>query len=219
MQKGSKSSIPWILLLSTEICEQSVSVMLAAVYRSADIFKEKNTYRRWQPAPDHRLCTCQGMNVTYSHMHNLNRAFIAGRKLDHSNNRRVRQLQMVRARDVWRWSYRIGQKWYLQFWHDGFGGWFKVLWVWYWALNFAQLFTHRVPYADIKKNIQVIKKKEKPDGIPDWPQDGQAIGRGLDNRMWGLLCLCWSKNPQDRPSIDELVMQLWTFALCLLCDS
>ncbi|KAF8328330.1 kinase-like domain-containing protein [Amanita rubescens] len=76
------------------------------------------------------------------------------------------------------------------------------------GMTVLELFTHRVPYADIKKNIQVIKKKEKPDGIPNWPQDGQAIGRGLDNRMWGLLCLCWSKNPQDRPSIDELVMQL-----------
>lgn len=72
------------------------------------------------------------------------------------------------------------------------------------------MLTHDVPYANIKKNIQVIKKKEKEgdDGMPERPQDADAIERGLDNRMWALLCVCWSKDPQSRPSIDELVMRI-----------
>ena len=49
----------------------------------------------------------------------------------------------------------------------------------------------------------------KGDGfLPNRPQDEQVIKRGLDNRMWELLCECCSKNPEDRPSIDELVMKL-----------
>lgn len=67
-----------------------------------------------------------------------------------------------------------------------------------------------MPYAHIRKNIQVIKRKEREgnDGIPEKPQNADAIERGLDNRMWAVLCVCWSKDPQNRPSIDELVMQL-----------
>lgn len=67
-----------------------------------------------------------------------------------------------------------------------------------------------MPYAHIRRNIQVIKRKEREgnEGIPEQPQNADAIERGLDNRMWAVLCVCWSKDPQNRPSIDELVMQL-----------
>ena len=36
----------------------------------------------------------------------------------------------------------------------------------------------------------------------------QVVERGLDDRMWKLLCVCWSENPEDRPSIAELVAKL-----------
>ena len=75
-------------------------------------------------------------------------------------------------------------------------------------LNFAQLFTHEIPYAEIKKFLQVVYKKKEMDGVPSRPLDPRVIERGLDDRMWELLLLCWSYDPEDRPLIDELVTQL-----------
>ena len=75
-------------------------------------------------------------------------------------------------------------------------------------LNFSQLYTHEMPYININKTFHVYSKKRQGDGLPDRPQDERVVKRGLDDRMWGLLCLCWSKDPERRPSINELEMKL-----------
>ena len=43
--------------------------------------------------------------------------------------------------------------------------------------------------------------------LPRRPKDERIVERGLDDSMWELLCQCWSKNPADRPSIEEFVQQ------------
>ena len=74
-------------------------------------------------------------------------------------------------------------------------------------LILLQLFTHEVPYANIQRNFKVLLRKGRG-LLPDRLQDEQVIKRGLDDMMWELLCRCWSKNPEDRPSINELVVIL-----------
>ncbi len=74
-------------------------------------------------------------------------------------------------------------------------------------LILLQLFTHEVPYANIKRKIQLLFRKEHG-LLPDRPQGEQVIKRGLDDSTWELLCECWSKNPEDRPSVNELVKKL-----------
>lgn len=61
-----------------------------------------------------------------------------------------------------------------------------------------------MPYANLK-TLQVYLKKVEGDGLPDRPQDRRVIERGLDDRMWVLLCTCWSRDPDDRPLIGELL--------------
>jgi hypothetical protein len=74
-------------------------------------------------------------------------------------------------------------------------------------LIFLQLLTHDVPYANIERNFQVLLRKG--DGLlPNRPQDEQVIKRGLDDGMWRLLSICWSRGPMDRPSIAQLVAEL-----------
>ena len=74
-------------------------------------------------------------------------------------------------------------------------------------LILLQLFTHEIPYANIDRDVEVYYLKD--DGLlPDRPQDERVIKRGLDNRMWELLCECWSISPEDRPTIDELSAKL-----------
>ncbi len=75
-------------------------------------------------------------------------------------------------------------------------------------LNFSQLYTHEMPYVNINKTFHVYSKKREGDGLPDRPQDERVVERGLDDRMWGLLCLCWSRDPERRPSITELETKL-----------
>ena len=64
-----------------------------------------------------------------------------------------------------------------------------------------------MPYSDIKKSIHVVFKKGRGE-LPNRPKDERVVRRGLDDRMWELLCQCWSKEPNDRPPIKELVKQL-----------
>ncbi|KAF8331192.1 kinase-like domain-containing protein, partial [Amanita rubescens] len=75
-------------------------------------------------------------------------------------------------------------------------------------LNSSQLHTHEMPYVNINKAFHVYSKKREGDGLPDRPQDERVVKRGLDEGMWGLLCLCWSRDAEHRPSINELEMKL-----------
>lgn len=64
-----------------------------------------------------------------------------------------------------------------------------------------------MPYIDISKSIRVIYKKLNGE-VPERPQDKRAAARGLDDNMWQLLRLCWSKNPNHRASISDLIRRL-----------
>ena len=57
----------------------------------------------------------------------------------------------------------------------------------YRELNVVELFT---PYANIKKKQVDAKKREN--GLPNRPEDERIIKRGLDDKMWKLLCQYWS---------------------------
>jgi len=76
------------------------------------------------------------------------------------------------------------------------------------GMTILELFTHEMPYANIRHNFQVIAKKQGKNGLPDRPLDERVVARGLDDRMWELVCRCCSQEPKDRPSIEELVTQL-----------
>ncbi|KAF8331191.1 kinase-like domain-containing protein [Amanita rubescens] len=73
------------------------------------------------------------------------------------------------------------------------------------GMTILQLFTHEKPYTN-KKTAQVFSEKQTGE-LPDRPQDERVVSRGLDDRIWKLLCQCWSKNPTDRPSIEELLAE------------
>ncbi|KAF8351806.1 hypothetical protein F5887DRAFT_912476 [Amanita rubescens] len=72
------------------------------------------------------------------------------------------------------------------------------------GMTILELLTHQMPYANIKKTAQVVAKKRES-GLPDRPQDERIIERGLDDKMWNILCQCWSKNPSNRIKVDKLV--------------
>ena len=73
-------------------------------------------------------------------------------------------------------------------------------------LSFTQLFTHEKPYNALR-TFKVINKKQSG-ALPTRPRDALVLRRGLDDRMWELLCRCWSKAPESRPLIDDLIVEL-----------
>ncbi|KAF8351816.1 kinase-like domain-containing protein [Amanita rubescens] len=76
------------------------------------------------------------------------------------------------------------------------------------GMTILELFTHEMPFSHIKKNPQVIFRKMEKDELPKRSVDERVIERGLDDEIWKILCRCWAKEPEDRPSIDDLVTQL-----------
>ncbi|KAF8351809.1 kinase-like domain-containing protein [Amanita rubescens] len=74
------------------------------------------------------------------------------------------------------------------------------------GMTILQLFTHDKPYAN-RKTLQVLNKKVVG-ALPDRPGDLLVTKHGLDDKMWDLLCRCWWRDPEGRPSIDELIPEL-----------
>ncbi|KAF8633760.1 hypothetical protein AX15_001266 [Amanita polypyramis BW_CC] len=75
------------------------------------------------------------------------------------------------------------------------------------GMTILELLTHSKPYAEIGRASRVVRIVRNG-GEPNRPSDVRAEERGLDDNMWDLLCTCWSFDPKDRPSIDELLAKL-----------
>jgi hypothetical protein len=43
---------------------------------------------------------------------------------------------------------------------------------------------------------------------PKRPDDAETIRKGLDEGLWLLLNRCWNNDPEKRPLIDEVIMEL-----------
>ena len=56
----------------------------------------------------------------------------------------------------------------------------------------------------------MVFKKELGE-LPNRPKDDHVVKRGLDDKMWKLLCQCWSESPNDRPSIGDFVKEAEAF--------
>lgn len=75
------------------------------------------------------------------------------------------------------------------------------------AMTVLELLTHDKPFAEFKHPSEATVKAV--DGArPKRPTDPAVISRGLDNKLWKLLSRCWSAQPKDRPTIEQIVAEL-----------
>lgn len=64
-----------------------------------------------------------------------------------------------------------------------------------------EVFTGKIPFEGQMNEAVVLNILR---GVtPEMPENAQAVG--LTNNMWMLLESCWLKNPDDRPSMEEVV--------------
>ena len=66
--------------------------------------------------------------------------------------------------------------------------------------------TGDVPFASESLEGK-LQQKIRGGHRPSRP-DRRLIHHGLDDRLWSLLCQCWSHKPSDRPSMRDVVMML-----------
>lgn len=71
---------------------------------------------------------------------------------------------------------------------------------------YQEVFSGMVPYADVKKDVQVFLKINNGD-IPSRPQAHEVHGI-IDDDMWSLCLRCWDARPEARPSMEEVLASL-----------
>ena len=71
----------------------------------------------------------------------------------------------------------------------------------------VEVFTGRIPFEGQKNEAVVLHVSRG--GRPEKPENAQAVG--LTDEMWKLLESCWRKNPNKRPTMEEIVRKLERF--------
>lgn len=78
--------------------------------------------------------------------------------------------------------------------------------VWSFAMVCLELMTGQPPYSNIPRDNTVLRELDHGK-IPDRP--GRAVtSRGLSDELWALLCKCWHKKPESRPSAATVKSRL-----------
>jgi len=75
------------------------------------------------------------------------------------------------------------------------------------AMTMLELITNQQPYSYIKHTAEVIIKASSG-ARPIRPTKPHIIARGLDDNLWDLMNLCWTKDPTARPTIDQVLARL-----------
>ncbi|KAH7338431.1 kinase-like domain-containing protein [Rhizoctonia solani] len=79
--------------------------------------------------------------------------------------------------------------------------------VWGWAMAALEMISGSIPYHKHKQPMTIILQIAKgPPKREDHSEFNTYAYR--PDEMWELLTRCWAVNPEDRPSMDEVVMRL-----------
>ncbi|TDL22512.1 kinase-like protein [Rickenella mellea] len=71
-----------------------------------------------------------------------------------------------------------------------------------------EVFTGRIPFPELSDGAVILSVAVK-DQRPPRPSE-PATSRGLDDVVWELIEACWVKEPNGRPSMDEVLERLTT---------
>lgn len=60
------------------------------------------------------------------------------------------------------------------------------------------------PFSHIRRTPEVLIRMQSGDR-PLRPTDPVVVERGLDDKLWNLLTMCWVEDPAKRPTIHEVL--------------
>ena len=101
--------------------------------------------------------------------------------------------------------------------------------VWSFGMLCLEIMTGQRPYAHRKKDTDVVQELIKY-RLPPRPQGEEVLSRGLTDDLWLLMLSCWHLNPERRPTMGHIRIQMLrlsesplvlpgTFAVQLHCSS
>ena len=67
--------------------------------------------------------------------------------------------------------------------------------------------TGEQPFAEVRRTTEVLIKLQRGER-PKRPVGAEFKARGLDDKLWNILLLCWSNNPDDRPTMAQIIQGL-----------
>ncbi|KAF8212000.1 kinase-like domain-containing protein [Mycena galopus ATCC 62051] len=76
--------------------------------------------------------------------------------------------------------------------------------VYAYGMTVLEILTHEHPYSNIKHTPEVVMRAAKGEHPPR-PTDPRVTQRGLDDKLWALLVLCWATQPAQRPTIQDVL--------------
>ncbi|KAJ3507608.1 hypothetical protein NLJ89_g6206 [Agrocybe chaxingu] len=78
--------------------------------------------------------------------------------------------------------------------------------VWSFAMVCLEVLSGEAPFSDMKHDDKVRQALENGN-LPERP-GRVATSNGLSTEMWALMCKCWHKKPESRPSISNVKASL-----------
>lgn len=75
------------------------------------------------------------------------------------------------------------------------------------AMTALELLTHQQPFANVKHTTEVVIRSSRGEH-PLRPTDARVIERGLDDKLWYILNVCWATDPTKRLIIQDALMVL-----------
>jgi len=67
----------------------------------------------------------------------------------------------------------------------------------------VEVFTGKLPFGEQRSEAVVLRISQG--GRPEMPEAAQAVAVGLTGEIWKLLESCWQQNPEERPTMEEIV--------------
>ena len=71
----------------------------------------------------------------------------------------------------------------------------------------VEVFTGKIPFEEQENEAVVLRISQG--GRPKMPDNAQAVG--LTDEIWHLIESCWQQNPENRPTMNDVVGRLWKF--------
>ncbi|QRV73432.1 Serine/threonine-protein kinase [Ceratobasidium sp. AG-Ba] len=72
------------------------------------------------------------------------------------------------------------------------------------GMTILEVMSGKVPFANQKHEIRLIAAIVTKNLTPDRPEEAIPVGNERSDRLWKLLGQCWSSEPAERPSADEV---------------
>ncbi|KAI3612067.1 Armdomain-containing protein [Moniliophthora roreri] len=75
------------------------------------------------------------------------------------------------------------------------------------AMCLLEIFTSTLPWGVLTED-RIYRLVVNENARPDRPDDSEVVGKGLDDKVWGIIEECWDREARLRPNFD-IIVKMW----------